>query len=414
MAGVRQRILPALWRAALRLRPARRRVQRHPRVCFLLAHAWGTGGTIRTTLNLAGALASTHDVEVLSLLRLRRTPAFGFPEGVRVTAIDDARRRSRRSAGRLERWLRSRPGRLVHHSDRLWRRCSLWTDLQLLRALWRLDADVLVATRPSLTLIVAEAAPPRVRRVSAEHLSFGTRPARVRRLLERRLGRLDAVVTLTEADRAAYAAVAPPSLRVAAIPNGVTPLDGPPSPLSHPVVISFGRLAPQKDQLTLIRAFAPIALREPHWSLRICGEGRMRARLEAEVLRLGLVGRVELPGRVTDVGRELDGASVFALSSRFEGFPMALLEAMGKGVPVVCTDCPTGPRELVEPRANGLLVPVGDVGALTAALIELVESDARRRRLGAGALVTASAYGLDGVARRWSALFAELMGASVR
>lgn len=101
------------------------------------------GGTIRTTLNLAGSLAETHEVEILSMVRRRTRPALGFPPGVSVTAVDD--QRSRPNARELApgRLLRRLPSLLVHPADRLSRRCSLWTDLQVVRegAGWRLTSS---------------------------------------------------------------------------------------------------------------------------------------------------------------------------------------------------------------------------------------------------------------------------------
>jgi glycosyltransferase involved in cell wall biosynthesis len=97
-------------------------------------------------------------------------------------------------------------------------------------------------------------------------------------------------------------------------------------------------------------------------------------------------------------------ASIFALSSRFEGFPMVLLEAMSVGLPVVSFDCPTGPREIVEDGRNGLLVPEADVDALAAALIRMIEDDELRRRCSKGALETAERYSIEAIGARWDEL----------
>ncbi len=403
-----RKITVLLLRTAFDLRRRRPREEGPLRISFLIAHAWGMGGTIRTTLNLAGALAESHEVELLSVLQLQTRPAFAFPAGVTVTALDDQGSRPRTGAGRIERALRARRGVLIHGHDGLGKRCSLWTDVQIVRALWQTRADVLIATRPSLTLIAAELAPPGTRTVGQEHLSLGSRAPAIRRALLARVGRLDAVATLTEGDRDAYARAVPRGPRIVAIPNAVTPLGGGPSALTEPVILTAGRLSPQKDQAQLIRAFAPVAARHPEWTLRICGRGPRRRELETLVSDMGLEGRVILLGAVEDMGRELAGASVFALSSRFEGFPMVLLEAMGKGLPIVSTDCPTGPRELIDDGRDGILVPPDDVPAFTAALLGLVEDADKRRRLGAAALEASARYDLHLIAARWETLLSEL------
>jgi glycosyltransferase involved in cell wall biosynthesis len=103
-------------------------------------------------------------------------------------------------------------------------------------------------------------------------------------------------------------------------------------------------------------------------------------------------------------------ASVFALSSRFEGLPMVLLEAMRSGLPVVSFDCPTGPGEVIEHEVDGLLVPNGDVRAFARALVELMSDDAKRRRLGAGARAKAADYSPAAIGPRWEALLGPLTG----
>jgi glycosyltransferase involved in cell wall biosynthesis len=103
-------------------------------------------------------------------------------------------------------------------------------------------------------------------------------------------------------------------------------------------------------------------------------------------------------------------ASMFVLSSRFEGFPLVLVEAMHKGLPVVSFDCPTGPGEIVEDGRNGILVPAQDVDGLARGMIALIEDAELRRSCGAEAAKTAEAYRMDVIGPRWDAFIAELLG----
>jgi len=118
-------------------------------------------------------------------------------------------------------------------------------------------------------------------------------------------------------------------------------------------------------------------------------------------------------GRTPDLGAALAQASVFALSSRFEGFGMVLVEAMSKGLAVVSFDCPRGPGEIVQHGHDGLLVPAGAVDGLGAGLLELIGDAALRRRLGAAAAESARAYAGDRIATRWEELLAEVAPAGV-
>jgi len=138
-------------------------------------------------------------------------------------------------------------------------------------------------------------------------------------------------------------------------------------PREAPVIVGAGRLTPQKDFETLIRAVAMLD-RPPPPRLILYGEGEDRGPLEALGGAAGLGDRLSMPGFTDNLGAELAAADLFALSSRHEGLPTVLIEAMACGCPVVSTDCPSGPREILEGGAHGRLVPVGDPGALAQAI----------------------------------------------
>ncbi len=140
-----------------------------------------------------------------------------------------------------------------------------------------------------------------------------------------------------------------------------------------PVILASGRLTPQKDFATLLHAFRRVAQLHPA-RLIILGEGDGREGLEALVTRLGLDAWVTLPGFVANPYSFLARAHAFALSSRWEGLPTVLIEALALGVPVVATDCPSGPREILAGGRYGQLVPVGDSAALTRALLETLRA----------------------------------------
>ncbi len=143
------------------------------------------------------------------------------------------------------------------------------------------------------------------------------------------------------------------------------------------VLMSVSRLSVEKDIPTLIKAFAQVHAAQPDTRLLLLGEGPDRPRLEALVRELGLSQVVQLPGRVTQPRRWMKHAAVFALASQYEGFGNVLIEAMSCGVPVVSTDCPVGPRDILCDGRFGQLVPVGDWQAMARAMaIVLARSNA--------------------------------------
>jgi glycosyltransferase involved in cell wall biosynthesis len=144
-----------------------------------------------------------------------------------------------------------------------------------------------------------------------------------------------------------------------------------------PVILSAGRLTRQKDFPTLMRAFAEVRRRRAG-RLMILGEGEERPRLEALAGELGLDGDVALPGFRDNAMAYMAGSALFVLSSAWEGLPTVLIEALASGTRVVSTDCPSGPREILQQGRLGALVPVGDAAALSRAMIDALDRPPRK------------------------------------
>lgn len=380
------------------------------KVYILIYHAFGMGGTIRTVLNLAGGLAHEHDVELVSMVRRKDEPFFPLPEGVRLTTIDDRRPGARPSASWGRRLLDRCPSLLTHDQDWVFHDASLRQDVQLARTLRALPANaVVIGTRPAQNIMIARLAPPDVRTVGQEHMNFHAHRPGLARAIARTYRDLDALTVLTDADRADYEQrLEGAPVRVVRIPNALPPLPGPDATLDAPVVIAAGRLTTQKGFDLLIDAFAGVVRERPEWTLRIFGAGRKRAELRQRIIDRELYNNVFLMGKTPRLGEELAQASIFALSSRYEGFGMVIIEAMSKGVPVVSFDCPRGPGEIIEDGVDGVLVPPEDVERFAAALLRLIDDEALRRRMGAAAHETARRYEIERIAQDWHALLASL------
>jgi GalNAc-alpha-(1->4)-GalNAc-alpha-(1->3)-diNAcBac-PP-undecaprenol alpha-1,4-N-acetyl-D-galactosaminyltransferase len=186
----------------------------------------------------------------------------------------------------------------------------------------------------------------------------------------------------------------------AVIPNALRSL--PPASVDREaLIVGVGRLTRQKGFDLLLRSFAEVAPSFDGWRLVIIGEGEERANLLQLREDLLLTDRVELVGQITDVATWMARASLVVQPSRFEGFPNAVMEAMGMGAAVICADCPSGPADLIEDGVNGRLVPVDDVAALARAMTDLMSHQGNRERLGREAANVRHRFRQDLVMAQW-------------
>jgi glycosyltransferase involved in cell wall biosynthesis len=392
------------------------------KIRFLITNAYGVGGTIKTTYNVAGELAKRHDVEIVSLHRNREVPAFAVPPGVKVRRLTD-RSRSAQAADRTavgrrrlrvwaKRLLRLCPSVLIHRADYRYKRFSLHTDMHLWRFIRSVEDGVLVGTRAAFNLVIARLARPGVVAVGQEHLNFTKYKPALREAFREAYPHLEAYATLTERDAAAFRQLLGNNANVVCIPNGIPAVEGPRSDNSSRIVVAAGRLAPQKGFDRLIPAWARVHEKHPDWELRIFGGGRLKGELEQLIAEHGLEESVRLMGYTNQLPEEMARASFYVMSSHFEGFPMVLLEAMATGLPVVSFDCPNGPRDLVSEGRDGFVVPNGNVRALADGINKMIElGDDARRSFGEAAFEKAAQYRVDAVAVRWEQLFEDLLSA---
>lgn len=297
--------------------------------------------------------------------------------------------------------------------DTRYRQYSRLTDARIADHLRRLSADVVIGTRPGLNVHISRHARRGPVRIGQEHLTLESHGYRLRREISHRYRLLDAVTTVTEADARDYRArLRLPGVRIEAIPNSVPAPRGTPADGDLKWVVAAGRLHRVKRYDVLVRAFADVAAVRPDWRLRIYGGGDATGN-EQEALRgligeLGLDEKVFLMGSVDPMEAEWPKGSIAAVTSDRESFGMTIVEAMRCGLPVVATDCPHGPAEIIDDGTDGRLVPVGDTAAVSAALLALIQDDGLRHRMGRAALAASARFDPARIAERHESLFTEL------
>lgn len=312
----------------------------------------GGGGVQRVLVNLAGGMAERGlDVQVCTLEDAPATLA--LPPGVRHRAL----------GGR----------HLVGAVARL--RSVVTTE--------RLDALVGGITRANLAIVAVARRP--VRTLLTKHLpvdmlsSSAARRRVLRTVIRLAYARADAVVAVSAGTYESLVAIGMPIARLHRIANPVlgsnvdarcaAPVDDPwLAAGGPPVIVAAGRLVAQKDFATLLSAFALVRA-QADARLLVLGDGPDRGALARRAAALGLAADVRFAGHVPDVLPYFARAAVVATTSRWEGLPTTIIEALAAGASVVATDCRTGPREILRDGALGALVPVGDAEAVAGAII---------------------------------------------
>jgi glycosyltransferase involved in cell wall biosynthesis len=395
-------------------------------VYFLMYNADARDGVCRAVLTLADALAQVRPVEIISLYRRTSGPAYDVSEAVRVSYLFDhaavARKdgEARRPAPRYRRRLGRHPvrNRLARRPSEItlgfgFPNFSQLTDRVLAQRLGAIERGVVISTRPALHVAAARLVRPGVVTIGQDHLNFGSRstePGSMSIIEEATRHGLDAFVTLTRGDADDYSQLfAGMPTRVTTIPNALSWPIGLAHATDSRTIVAAGRLVPRKGVGRLIRAFAPVARRHPDWELRIYGHGRLASKLEAVVKELGLGEQVILEGYTSDLPAAFERAAFFASASAAEGFPMVMLEALSKGLPLVSFDCPRGPSDIIRNGKNGLLVRNGRVRELSDALEVMVSDNDLRLAMSTEALADAELYLPEQVTARWTALFDELV-----
>lgn len=224
----------------------------------------------------------------------------------------------------------------------------------------------------------------RVKVVSWEHFHRAINPGDLGQKIRRRIGRwiavrsANCVVTLTERDRRQYIAKENCRSSIMVIPNPITLNPWSSKVNKHKRILAAGRLVPQKGFDLLIHAWSLIAKRNTEWRLQIVGSGPQGRELRELARELKVDNQIEFYEHSSHLEQYYLGASLFAMTSRFEGLPLVLIEAKKFGLPCISFDCACGPSEIIRDGVDGILIPDGDVPAMATGLEQLIQDEMLR------------------------------------
>lgn len=220
------------------------------------------------------------------------------------------------------------------------------------------------------------------------------------------VSRFDKFVVLTHEDKEYWG-----NLRnMCVIPNARTFEVNQPATLEAKKVVAVGRLNHQKGFDRLIDAWSIVDNVVSGWKLQIVGDGELREQLQNNIRELGLSNQINIGRAEKDMMSVYKDASILAMSSRYEGLPMVLLEAQAAGLPIVSFDCKCGPKDVIENGVDGFLVEDGDIEQLAQKLVVLMQDANLRKQMGSAAYAHSERYSEERIMKQWTDLFDEVMG----
>lgn len=374
-------------------------------ITFIAHNIYGVGGTVRTVLNLAAGFCEQHQVTIVSVYQRVNEPSFDIDKRIRIIPLVDGR------PGAADRDTPEyfQPSRDVHREEELYSQYSILTDSRIREYLAQDNSDVLIGTRPSLNIMIAQLGLANSLKIAQEHMSYEQISQEVIEQIRECYANIDAVVTVTEYEADKFReALQLPADSVQSIPNSVPRGELSVSDQTEKLIIAAGRITEGKRFELLIHAFSRVVQDYPDWKIRVYGDGALRAELRFLVQRLGLANNVLFMGRTSAMDEEWIKGSIAVSTSDFESFGMTLIEAMNAGLSVISTDCPVGPREIITHGEDGILIETGNIDQLESALRFVIANPSERRRIAKNGQTTAAKYEPTGIAGQYLGLFNKL------
>jgi len=245
--------------------------------------------------------------------------------------------------------------------------------------------------------------------ISWEHFNYKTNLGIRRRDCARMLSKkyANAIVTLTEQDKGFYMENGVSRASIICIPNYLDNIPSVVSKLNNKIVLAAGRFTYQKGFDILVDVWKLVKQNfvSDNWVLKIIGNGEDKNLVRQKVKNLQLDDSIEIIDAVKNIADYYLSASLFVLSSRYEGLPMVLIEAKSYGIPIIAFDCETGPRDLIKNECNGCLIPVGNIQSMADRICDLIVDEEKRKKMGKIARQDAFVITADNAVKKWDKLF---------
>ena len=360
------------------------------KLCFFIDDITHTGGIERVISLLCSQFVINHkdlEIEIVSQFRSSETLAYDF-KGVKITYLSDKDYDAK-----------------PHSPQRMFR--ILGNVFKVRRHFKSNNYDLVVGQSYPNNILLYLAGVDMSKVIAAEHVYYDYYGSFLKKIRLHIYRKCCKVAVLTTKDKVCYDRYYP-SGHTCVIPNPVVLTETYESSLDSKVAIAVGRIQYQKGFDTLVEVFQRVHKKHPDWTVNIYGDGNLRSELEKQISEAGLNGVINLMGRSNEIYKKLRDASFYIMSSRFEGFPMVLIEAQSQGLPIVSFDCPNGPSDIINNGINGILVEDQNKDALYDGICYMIEHPKERKVMGKKALENVNQYSTVVICNMWQKLFDEI------
>lgn len=361
------------------------------KICFFVSDITKIGGIERVISTLVTQLIKYEDlnIEIVSMFKGRGKPNYEFPDKLQII------------------YLNNKPHEGKPHSIK--RLAIMLSSIASVKAFFsKSKYDFVLAQSFPIAMVLYVCGYSSNKIIAVEHVYAGYYGSVAQKIRKYIYSRIKKVVVLTTDDKCFFDKQLPNELTYV-IPNPVRKIKFINASLENKKVISVGRLEYQKGYDNLIICFNEIHKKYPDWKLDIWGDGSLRNELQSSIDRVGLNGIITLCGHSNDIDSKLNDASIFVLSSRFEGFPMVLVEAMSHGIPCISFNCPNGPSDIIKNGENGIIVENQNLSELVIAIESLIENENERKRLGNNAPNSVQHFSEEIIAQKWYKLLKSII-----
>ena len=374
------------------------------KILFLALHL-GFGGVERAIISQANMLADKYEVEIASAYKLYEKPAFPLDERVKVTYLSETLKPNKEE---LKAAISSKNPIAIIREVILSVRVLHHRTAKMKQMVQQTDADIIISTRHLYNALLAKYRKNGVITIAQEHNHHNEDEKYIQQIVDSVQG-IDYLMPVSKELTAFYAERVGKTI-CKYIPHSLESIPSETSKLTEPMLVSVGRLSPEKGYLDLVEVYASIQREHPDWKLHIVGDGEERPAIEKKIDELGLGSHVVMHGyqKKDYINTLLEMASIYMMCSHTESFGIVLIEAQAYGIPCVAFSSAKGALEIIEHDENGYLIPNRDFEEMKTRVCTLIEDDKLRQKMGKRSRENALQYAKETVQQQWFAFLEEI------